>query len=286
MMKKITLTLAIIFCCGLTTTGFAQVMEDDSESDQWVSFYDDVHRGKYKPFEFLPVRRADVVKETRVWRVIDFREKQNQIFYYPLEPTQGRVSLYYALDRAAREGIIRVYSDDDCKKEVEWNERKSKIIPPKTQTLLKWNEDIGEEEPYDTVMTTTIQPEDIKKLRIKENWFVDKQRSVRDVRIFSFALIYDQPEGRGEIALFWVHYDDPEVRQLLANTEVFNPHNDALRLSYDDLFIKRRFASYIMQESNVFARRIGEYLTGEDMLLESNRIENELFNYDEDMWEY
>ncbi|MDR1725868.1 MAG: gliding motility protein GldN [Bacteroidales bacterium] len=285
-MKKITLTLAIIFCCGLTSTGYAQVMEEDEENEQWVSFYDDVHKGKFRPFEFPFVRRADIVAQKRIWRVIDFREKQNQIFYYPLQPTQGRVSLFYALDKAALDGSIKVYENDDCTVEVNWSERKSKIIPPKPGTIRMYDEELGEEIERDTTFIKDIAPEDIKKLRIKEDWFFDKQRSVRDCRIFSFALIYDQPEGRGETALFWVHYDDPEVRNLLANTEVYNPYNDAMRMSYDDLFIKRRFSSYVMQETNVYSRRISDYLTGEDALLQSNKIENDLFLMDEDMWEY
>jgi len=285
-MKKITLTFAIIFCCGFISTGFAQVMEDDSESEQWVSFYEDVHKGKFKPFDFTPVRRADIVDQKKIWRTIDFREKQNQVFYYPIEPTQGRVSLFYALDKAALEGLIKVYKNDDCVEEADWADIKyNKLSSTTTKTVPIY--DPEQDMDIDSTITTRIEmkADDVKELRIREDWFFDKQRSVRDVRIFSFAFVLDQGE-KGKITPVWIRYDDPEVRQLLANTEVFNPYNDAQRMSYDDLFILRKFSSYVIQESNVYTRTISSYLTGEDALLESNRIEEELFLMDENMWEY
>jgi gliding motility associated protien GldN len=284
-MKRITLTLAIIFCCCLTNTGFAQIMEDDSDSEQWVSFYDDVHKGRFKPFEFPPVRKADIVEQRKIWRTIDFREKQNQVFYYPIEPIYGRVNLYYALNKAVEDGLIRVYKTDDCLEESNWEELKNSLATVRTITNNYYDSIDEMDKDTNIEVRTEIKAEDIKKLRVREDWFIDKQRSVRDCRLFSFALVLDQGE-RGELAIFWVRYDEPEVRQLLANTEVFNPQNDAMRMSYDDMFISRRFASYVIQESTTQARKISDYLTGEDALLESDKIENDLFLMDEDLWEY
>jgi hypothetical protein len=58
-------------------------------------------------------------------------------------------------------------------------------------------------------------------------------------------------------------------------------------MSYDDLFIKRYFNSYIVQESNVFNNRaINQYLSGKSAMLESKRIEDRIFNFEQDLWEY
>ena len=46
------------------------------------------------------------------------------------------------------------------------------------------------------------------------------------------------------------------------------------------------FNSYITRTSNVFNRSILDYLTGVDAILESERIENELLNISQDLWEY
>jgi hypothetical protein len=68
---------------------------------------------------------------------------------------------------------------------------------------------------------------------------------------------------------------------------VYNPNNDAQNISFDDLFIQRRFASTIAQESNEFGNRfIVDYVTGQDALMEAERIKNDLFIMEHDLWEY
>ena len=46
------------------------------------------------------------------------------------------------------------------------------------------------------------------------------------------------------------------------------------------------YDSFIIREDNVWNRAIHDYLTGEDALLESERIEEEIMNISIDMWEY
>ena len=68
--------------------------------------------------------------------------------------------------------------------------------------------------------------------------------------------------------------------------EVFNRQNNAARFSYDDLFQKRFFGSYITKESNVYDRRIDEYKQGINALLESEKIKGEITEFEHDMWEF
>jgi hypothetical protein len=46
------------------------------------------------------------------------------------------------------------------------------------------------------------------------------------------------------------------------------------------------YSSFITREDNVWNRAIHDYLTGEDAILESQRIEEEIMNISLDMWEY
>jgi len=48
----------------------------------------------------------------------------------------------------------------------------------------------------------------------------------------------------------------------------------------------RYFSSYISQESNVYDRKVEDYLSGVDMLLEAEKIRMEIFNFEHDLWEY
>jgi gliding motility associated protien GldN len=122
-----------------------------------------------------------------------------------------------------------------------------------------------------------------------EEWFFDKKHSKLDVRIIGLCPIYvafDQATGRtSRVRLFWVRYDD--VRDLLSKNEVFNPSNDAQRLSFDDLFMQRRFSSYISAESNVYNDRpINLYTIGKDAMFEAERIKKEMADFEHDLWEY
>jgi gliding motility associated protien GldN len=97
---------------------------------------------------------------------------------------------------------------------------------------------------------------------------------------------YDEQVGRAKkLPLFWIKFD--EVRDALAKKEAYTTNNDAQRISFDDLFMQRRFGSTIQGESNVYSdRRIGDYLIGKSGLYEAERIKNELFNFEHDLWEY
>ena len=79
----------------------------------------------------------------------------------------------------------------------------------------------------------------------------------------------------------------PEARQTLARHEVFNAYNDAERRSYDEIFYKRFFDGFIVQESNVFNNRmIQEYTMGIETLQEAESIEDFIFKFEHDIWEF
>ena len=84
----------------------------------------------------------------------------------------------------------------------------------------------------------------------------------------------------------WLYY--PEFRPVMARNEVFNPHNNSNRRTYDDIFIQRHFSSFIRAEENVYDNReIFQYiLNGLDQILEAEKIEQRIFAYEHDMWEY
>jgi hypothetical protein len=46
------------------------------------------------------------------------------------------------------------------------------------------------------------------------------------------------------------------------------------------------FSSYGYKEQNVYDRMINEYSTGMDALLESERIKEDIFVLEHDLWEY
>ena len=84
--------------------------------------------------------------------------------------------------------------------------------------------------------------------------------------------------------MFWINYDS--AREVLAQAPYYNRSNSAARLSYDEVFLKRMFDSYIYKEENMFDRNIREYAQGVDALLESERIKQSIIDFEQNLWEY
>jgi gliding motility associated protien GldN len=144
----------------------------------------------------------------------------------------------------------------------------------------------------DRIVVGEIRPEEVKQFMVKEEWFFDKHTSTLETRIIGICPIQeyyrDEDINRQNVQrrqVFWIYY--PESRDLLANHAVINPNNTAQNMSFDDLFIKRKFNSYVVKESNVYNNRaVSQYLSGRNAMLESKRIEQEIFKFEQDLWEY
>ena len=236
------------------------------------------------PYTYL--READVMWSKRVWRIIDLREKLNHDMYFPIYPIAGRKSLMQVIwDGVTKDGSITAYSDEN---DGDFSTQLSKAdIDGKYN---KWDtamvEDPLTQEQKEVVTQKFFSPSDVKQYRIKEDWFFDRQRSVMDVRIVGICPVAFL-EVAGEIRptpMFWIYY--PEARFTFVSAEAYNKGNDAERRTYEDIFWKRRFSSYIYKETNVYNRRISEYLPGLDALLEAEKIKEDIFNMEHDLWEY
>ena len=239
------------------------------------------------------VREADVMWSTKIERIIDLREKMNQVFYYPLLPINDRQNLIDVLMQAIDEGTITAYgnatNDDEFQSPMSPSEVEMIGIMQGEKMSVEERFDPDTQEYYLDTTFNIFERHEVKKYRIKEEWFFDKQRSVMEVRIIGICPVIDRKNEdgvyTGETSLFWVYF--PEARKILSKSEVFNHRkNDAARLTYDDIFHKRFFSSRIVKESNKYDRKISEYKEGIDALLEAEKIKEEIFNIEHDLWEY
>lgn len=280
MNKKMFLFAAVML---MITSAFAQ---DVNVLD---GFYVKEHMPTKTYMAYPYVREADVMWSKRIWRVIDLREKINLPLGYPKSDIRDRKSLMDVLWNAVKEGTLTAYDNDE-------------FTAPRTIAEIEKAGGAGidsttiteSEPPYnvrDTVIKREFAPEKVIAYRLKEDWFFDKQRSVMEVRIIGISPIVYATDDQGNVReggevkpLFWIYF--PEARRLLSQEEVFNRENDAERRSYDDIFHKRLFNSFIMKESNVYDRRISEYAQGLKALQESDRIKEVIINFEHDMWEY
>jgi gliding motility associated protien GldN len=234
------------------------------------------------PYTFL--READVAYKKRIWRDIDLRDKINLPLYYPLnyEASETRISLFQVLKRYAISGQIIAFSDEQFLIPLQISDVKTKFS--KCDSIEESSFDANGNEIITKVWNCDSLSilRNILKYRLKEDWFFDKQRSVLDVRILGIqANLYVEDKETFK-DLFWVYY--PACRSFFAKHEVFNPRNPAENRTFEDIFWKRQFNSTIVKEENVYDRMLLEYLRGIDNLLEAERIKNDLFKWEHDLW--
>lgn len=248
------------------------------------------HNKTKKVVPYTHLREADVMWSKRVWRDIDLKQKLNHPLYYPLEEINDRKSLFVVIKQALNEGLITAYDagpygwDDDFAKALTMSEVEEKMF--KSRDSVDTEDEFGNS--VKKFVEEPLLPGDIVKYRLKEDWVFDKQRSERQVRIIGMApvkLKFNQDgDVVGEEVMFWLYF--PECRYVFANHDVFNPNNDSERRSYEDVFWKRQFDSYLIKEANVYDRTVDSYAKGLNSLMESERIKTELFNYEHDLWSY
>lgn len=247
------------------------------------------HYPTRKVIPYTHLREADVMWSTRIWRKLDLREKINQPLYYPTQAIKNRRSLTQVIIDAVREGSLTAYDelDDEFTRTLTKAEIERKLSFIDTQYLE------SPEPPYDlqmTVIQEDFSPASVKEIRLKEDWFFDRQKSILDVRIIGIQPVADNidrvtGEVRGTTPMFWIYF--PEARNIFASAEVFNRQNDAERRTMEDIFWKRMFGSYIYKEKNVYDRLISDYmLNGLDQLLEAEKIKEDIFILEHDLWEY
>ena len=322
-MKKYILSILCVFFVAIS---FAQTIldveknpfhKDQTDSYKMSNIYGKSHHLRKEVVPLATIREADVMWSRKIWRDIDLRQKINHPLYYPQDPTGqsatvDRDNLFTVLFDAATmngEVSIRVFDakageDDEFKDELTSTEFLKMIKG--TEKLTYYTNEYGEDslnvngqkvvklldeqgEKIDN-RTNEIRQSDIKRWRIKEQWFFDKQRSVMDVRIIGLCPIADDRDEVGNLTgknnlLCWFYF--PEVRTVIRNAQAFNlVKNESENKTFEDIFMKRMFSSTIVKEGNVYDRDVKDYMIGLDALLEAERIKAEIFNIEHDLWEY
>jgi gliding motility associated protien GldN len=233
------------------------------------------------------LRESDVVYAKRVWREIDTREKMNQFLSSP----KGR--LIEVFMDAIMAGELTAYdatpgqkgdvNGDEFSRPLTAAQARNKMADSTVVDKFDKNGDkIGSK-----LVAGEFNADSIVKFRIKEDWVFDKQRSIFEPRIVGIAPMVRVNVGgvKGDFQpAFWIYF--PDARQILVTKEAVSKNSDATGLSFDDIFMKRMFSSYIVKVSNDKDERIKDYAQGIDKLYEAERVKKNLMDWELNLWQY
>lgn len=312
------LTLLALIASNLTNSQTNNTIQGVAKSGVLDGVYVQTNIPTKRIISYTNLEEKEVMWSKRVWRKIDLREKINHPLYYPEQPTNSLKSLWdvirYGVEQEGSltpyeiipsEDINNVSFDDDGQflypvKAPNGNINDS-VYKEKIQdlfytieTIPVWDDVLDQEavdengDPIYKDVKKRIESKDVMQYLIKEDWFFDKQRSVMDVRIIGICPLVRVYDDNGVLKpglqkKFWLYF--PECRYTFQNYFVYNRKNDAQRMSFDDLFWKRMFGSFIHKESNVYNRAIESYeKDGVRALLEAHHIKAQMGKIEHDLW--
>jgi gliding motility associated protien GldN len=170
---------------------------------------------------------------------------------------------------------------------------KQLVGEPKQITVPDWTKDPDGSKGImkDSTIVEEYNPDVVERYWIKEDVIFDKESSRLYTRILGIAplkTIRNQDGSFRDVTpLFWVYY--PEMRPLLAKYEAYNGKNYGARMSWEELFESRMFASRIIKSTieNPNDLPISGYIKDPILaLLEGENIKEKIFNYEQDLWSY
>jgi len=247
-------------------------------------------------------RWDDVVWSREVYRVIDMREKQNYQMYFPMRANDQYRSLFRLMLDAICKGVpvykrgardIKPIFEDSLRLE---GEELSKVFAYDNNNeynLIKVNPVTKQSTIVNDMYNKYVKNQ--FKFLIQEVVFFDKHTSRMYSKIMAIAPLYAlHPDNTQSVESFryfqesvlcWFAFD--ELRPTLAKQYIIPNGNDAQRLTYDDFFAQKLYSSYLLGDSNMFNRMLLEVSVNPNKIRkEQKRIETELLNFEEDLWEY
>lgn len=254
--------------------------------------FDKTNLTQRTPLPYEHLRWDDALYAEKVWRELDLREKMNKVFMYEAVEDNGSQIFVNMLMKAVQTGEVTAFSDDRFT-----NPLAIADVQLLTAGRLDTNY-VFDTKQIDKVIginvsRTSFDAKTISRIRLKEEWVFDRESSRMFVRILGIGLLKTEyfpntTKERGTSNLFWVYY--PDLRQILAKAEVYNPKNmGQSRMTWEELFESRMFSSYIVKSTldNPGNKMIRNYISDPILrLLEGDNIKEKIFNFEQDLWSY
>lgn len=248
------------------------------------------------PLAYEHIREDDAVYRQRVWRELDVHEKMNLPFVYKAIEDNGSQMFINILLYGIKSGEITAFdpSNDRFTTPYTFKQIAEMVVgKPKVIQVADLDKDPDGSKGImrDTTISKEFDPTAIERYQVKEEWVFDKESSRLHVRILGIApeinLLNSDGSVRAVVPIFWVYY--PDLRPMLAKYEAYNGKNYGARMSWEELFESRMFASRIIKSTLDYPGdlEIKDYVRDPILqLLEGDNMKEKIFNYEQDLWSY
>ena len=251
------------------------------------------------PIEYGFVDDRDILWSKTVWETINLDERINFPYYYPNNNngylSSARQSLFRVLiDNIESGDITEIYSDDYFSEKITFSDLQESLVSRSLSDEGREKSNQGDVITDDDYDEYKIESDKVVQYRIKGTWYVNKRLGELKYRLLGIAPVAPDvstlsqgPEAMADalVPLFWIWF--PDARKALNKNKVFNTRNSSQPITFDNMLNSRRFNSSIYKEENVYEdREVKDYIYEDALrqLLESNRIESVIRDFEQDLW--
>jgi len=263
-------------------------------------------------------RMDDIVWSKVLYKVVDMRDKQNQQLFFPIRPTATYRNFFRVIMDALLEGNLRAFGhrDFDISPDFSYQIQKDSLEyvfvdciwnpddnTPINSSLVFYDELTNRGEFNNFIYEDYVRKQN--KFLVKEVVFFNKHYSRLYSKIEAIAPLYFHNETNVTVintggfnksgesywnalvtsVTCWVLYD--ELRPYMAKQYIIPKNNAVQRTTYDDFFSKKMYFSYLLGDENMQNRLLLQSYTSPDRIRrEQKRIETEMLNFEQDLWEY
>jgi gliding motility associated protien GldN len=247
----------------------------------------------YNPRSIKNIHESDIMYKQEIWRRLDAKEPMNQPYF-----ATGNEITKLIID-AVLAGTLKPYWSDSLNKEMTLEDFNKKMIIPGTEEPADaapvednsgWGSEEGTTEAPVAVSNTWF-PQQVSVMVLKEDLIFDKKRSrmYNDIQSIQLVVPGELVATGLDVTLATFAYRDlvELFRSKPKEAIWFNRKNSREHKNYADAFELRLFHARLIKISNPNNNYIEDlYENRRNALLASEALEQELMEYEHNLWEY
>jgi len=264
-----------------------------------VSYSQEVDPG-YNPHSVYPIHESYMMFKKTLWRRMDLKEPQNRPFY----SRNGELST--VIIKAVKAGLLFPYTNDSVTTRMSKETFLENLKYPQEETGLTEEEiamgfgqeedsgfgSFGDEEEVVEEVSDEFATADFSIVEIKEDMFFDRNRSrmYYDIQAVTLLLPADKNPALFEKPLASFRYKDlVEVFRSMPREAIwYNVQNASEHRNFSEAFDLRLFSSNLIKFANPKDNRIVDIYnkSRRDGILASQKIEHEMLEFENELWEF